>query len=212
MTAPRTHDLLHLPDPARALAAMSDAPGWVADALGAVPWVVVRRAAAPPGQIAVGVRGTTRAERHADILPLAVTGRQVRPEALAARAESLPENLPAACALRRARPLLDATELPWGPTGSVGFQLATGASTATQDSDLDLVIRIDGPLALLGVSPILRDLHTALLRLPARVDCLLEAEQGAIALGELVGGASHVLLRTGNGPCLVPVPHDADSA
>lgn len=212
MTAPRTHDLLHLPDPARALAAMPDAPDWVTDALTAVPWVVVRRVAAPPGQIAVGVRGATRAQRHADILPLAMIGTRVRPEALAARADALPENLPAARTLCQARPLLDATALPWGPTGSVGFQLATGAPTATQDSDLDVLIRIAEPIALLGASPMLRDLHTALLRLPARVDCLLETEQGAIALGELVGGASHVLVRTGDGPCLVPVPHDADSA
>jgi phosphoribosyl-dephospho-CoA transferase len=31
--------------------------------------------------------------------------------------------------------------LPWGPAGSVGFELATGRKVTTEVSDLDLVIR-----------------------------------------------------------------------
>ena len=31
----------------------------------------------------------------------------------------------------------------WGPGGSVGFEIATGAATATATSDLDLILRQD---------------------------------------------------------------------
>ncbi|GAB98666.1 phosphoribosyl-dephospho-CoA transferase [Gordonia namibiensis NBRC 108229] len=103
-------------------------------------------------------------------------------------------------ALRLARPLLDATGLGWGPTGSVGFELATGKPTATPDSDLDLLIRADD---LRNELPLLTSLHHQLRALPARVDCLVETASGALALAELADSRTDLLLRTPGGPCLV---------
>ena len=51
---PRPHDLLRLSQPLDAVP--EDAPAWVATALRAAPWVVVRRAAASESQVAVGAR------------------------------------------------------------------------------------------------------------------------------------------------------------
>jgi phosphoribosyl-dephospho-CoA transferase len=199
VTEPRPHDLLHLARPGELVPAA--APAWVAPALRVAPWVVVRRASAPPGHLPVGVRGRHRDERFALQIPMDHVAKVLPPDALTARAGALPD-LPAARALHVVRPLLATTGLCWGPGGSVGFELATGLPTITADSDLDLVIRVE---RLLPRSE-LAALHAALRRLPARADCQLDTPTGALALAELVSGAGQVLLRTATGPRLVPVP------
>jgi phosphoribosyl-dephospho-CoA transferase len=174
------HDLLRLSTPVHPAAA----PGWVAAALAGVPWVVVRRATAGPGLVPVGVRGPTRADRFAfELDPAAVAG-VVRPEDLAGRAAAA------------ARDVLDPTGWVWGPTGSVGFELATGRPVVTPDSDLDLIVRVT------TLPPVqeLRRLHRDL---PPRADCLIETPDGAFALAELTTGAPQALLRTRTGPRLV---------
>ncbi|TYQ14411.1 UNVERIFIED_ORG: phosphoribosyl-dephospho-CoA transferase [Gordonia westfalica J30] len=122
----------------------------------------------------------------------------VTPESLA-RSNST-RSVRAAHTLRLARPLLDATGLAWGPTGSIGFELATGRPTATPDSDLDLLIRAGD---LRDALPLLTPLHHQLRALPARVDCLVETASGALALAELADGRKDLLLRTPGGPRLV---------
>jgi len=109
--------------------------------------------------------------------------------------------LAAACTLHTVRPLLDGTGLPWGPTGSVGFELATAVPTATSKSDLDLLVRV-----LRGSSealPRLAALHRELRSLVVRVDCQIETSTGAVALAELVGEQSDIMVRTADGPRLV---------
>jgi phosphoribosyl-dephospho-CoA transferase len=176
---PRPHDLLRLGRPVRP----AGAPAWVAAALADAPWVVVRRATAAPGTIPVGVRGPTRADRFAfDLDPTAVAG-VVRPEDLADR-------LPAPAAALQG--------WVWGPTGSVGYELATGRPTVTPDSDLDLILRVDTMPPREYLSRLHRDL-------PDRADCLVETPDGALALAELASGAARALLRTAHGPRLVPV-------
>lgn len=185
----RPHDLLRLSTPVRPAAA----PGWVAAALAEVPWVV-RRATAGPGLIPVGVRGRTRADRFAFDLDALAVADVVRPEDLVP--SSAPCGPPALVALERARTVLEATV--WGPTGSVGFELATGWSTVTPDSDLDLIIRA-------VTLPPLEELRRVHRDLPAHADCLIETPDGALALAELVSGTRRALLRTAAGPRLVSV-------
>ena len=197
---PRPHDLLRLAQPLDAVP--EDAPPWVATALRAAPWVVVRRAAASEGQVAVGVRGTARAQRFAMQIPETAVTEVLSPEALAMRAATMRPALPAARALRAAAALLDEAGLPWGPTGSVGFELASGVRTVRASSDLDLLVR---PTRL-PARATLKRLHVALRRLPARVDCQIEIDDGAIALGELLSGAREVLVRTPTGPRLISAP------
>ncbi|WP_051740948.1 malonate decarboxylase holo-ACP synthase [Streptomyces xylophagus] len=190
----RAHDLIRLTDPAVLLTGTE--PDWVARSLLTTPWVVVRRAEAPPGHLPVGVRGTARHERHAARIPLRAAARTVRPEEL--RPGDGTDRTPALAALRQIGPLLDELGLPWGPVGSVGFERATGRPVTTAASDLDLIVRTE----TLPTPAWAAGLHNRLSDLPARVDCQIEMPAGAVALAELAAGPAQLLLRTRNGPRL----------
>ncbi|WP_114395922.1 malonate decarboxylase holo-ACP synthase [Oleisolibacter albus] len=205
----RPHDLLRL----AAIDALigtgpmpATMPGWVRPALAAAPWVVVRRAPAPDGHIAVGVRGTARDERWAAWLPTRAVCEQCPPEAVADRYDRLPAPrraaLPALAAVPRLAALLIRLGLRGGPTGSVGFELASGRPTATPGSDLDAVVRADTPLdrAVAAV------LAAGIGALPVRCDLLLETPNGAVALAEYARGPGPVALRGPRGPRLVADP------
>jgi phosphoribosyl-dephospho-CoA transferase len=193
---PRPHDLLRLSE-AAARSLPVDAPVWTREALRAAPWVVVRRSTAPDGLIPVGIRGTTRAQRH----PWWVTPDQVRhtvtPEDLRVVDLSASRDLPVLRALAAVRAALRDMDIHWGPTGSVGFELATGIPAATPESDLDLVAHAPADPALLVA------LHHRLSSLATRIDCQVETRSGAIALAELVSGSGEILMRTATGPRLV---------
>ena len=126
----------------------------------------------------------------------------VAPEDLAHILPRAGRELAAMRTLHTVRPVLDDTGLPWGPTGSVGFELATELPTATPVSDLDLLVRI--PRGSSGVLTLLAALHREFRSLAVRVDCQIETLSGAVALAELVGGQSDVVVRTDAGPRLVP--------
>ncbi|WP_155387735.1 malonate decarboxylase holo-ACP synthase [Catellatospora paridis] len=198
MTAVRPHDLVRLGAPEVLLT--GDAPGWVGDALARVPWVVVRRATATAGLLAVGVRGTGRHQRHAaEAPPAAVTG-VAAPERLRSPPRHGPAcRTPALVALHDLGPALDARKLVWGPVGSAGFELATGQPATGTESDLDIIVRMH-ELPDPGWAA---DLLTGLTDAAARVDCLLETPAGAVALAELAGGPALLVLRTADGPRLV---------
>ncbi|MET0450828.1 MAG: malonate decarboxylase holo-ACP synthase [Mycobacterium sp.] len=192
----RPHDLIRLADGA---SPAFDAPGWVRTTLRETPWMVVRRANAPVGFVAVGVRGTERSQRHALTIPHGAIGDVVEPEELAAL-DSI-RDVAALRALAMVRPHLDDCAMPWGPTGSVGFELATGSPTVTPDSDLDLLVR--APILNEVVLQRLLDLSGRLRHGPVRVDCQVETTSGAVALAELTSIGSEVLLKTSSGPDLV---------
>jgi phosphoribosyl-dephospho-CoA transferase len=86
----------------------------------------------------------------------------------------------------------------WGPTGSVGFELASGYASATAASDLDLALWSDRPPEVIEARP----LASALASLAVRTDLLVETPQGAVALAELARGGQ-LMLRTGSGPRLI---------
>jgi phosphoribosyl-dephospho-CoA transferase len=194
----RPHDLLRVVDPSGITDA---APTWARTTLSRTPWVVVRRAEAPNGFAAVGLRGEHRSQRHAMVIPHDTIGAVARPEDLTADAGT--RDVPAFHALTRAGDYLDECAMPWGPTGSVGFELATGAVTVTADSDLDLVVR--APVLTPAVLQRLSVLRARLQKLFARVDCQVETSNGAIALAELTSTASTVLVRSRTGPALIAV-------
>jgi len=200
----RPHDLLRLVSGA-GLRHEGSAPAWVTTSLALAPWVVVRRARTPAGLIPIGVRGPTRGQRFAALLTPDAVAARVTPEALAAaRGWS---HTPRA---RLVGPLqvLDAVDelfttlgVAWGPTGSVGFELATGVPAATTASDLDVVVRVPERWPLEDARDIADDLE----RLPTRVDVQLDAPAGAVMLAEYARGG-RVLLRTQAGPRLVYDP------
>ncbi|MDZ5633749.1 malonate decarboxylase holo-ACP synthase [Janthinobacterium sp. GMG1] len=198
MEAWRAHDLLWLgglPDDA-SLPAWADA-AW----LRAAP-VVVRRASTAPGRIPVGVRGMLRSERHACEVDAAAVVRRMTPEVLAHAPE------PAfACAaldaLRQVAPLLDATGWAWGPTGGVGFALASSLPVLRADSDLDLVLRIAAPPDA-DQAEALRAIAATVTA--CRLDLQIDTGVGGFAYAEWAAGRAKVLLKTDRGPVLTATP------
>ena len=204
----RPHDLLRLRDPDE-LRAAAGLPRWANAALAKAPLVVVRRAPAPDGLVAVGIRGALRHQRLAAMVPRAAIDEHIAPERLAAEAgwDRSPRRagIPALAALEAVSALLAGLGLAWGPTGSVGFELASGTPTARADSDLDLLVRRAArwPLsaaryALAGLDP-----------LGVRADVQIETPIGSVALREYARGRAPVLLRTPHGPRLVGDPWQA---
>ncbi|MCQ4304546.1 phosphoribosyl-dephospho-CoA transferase [Stutzerimonas frequens] len=200
---PRPHDLLWGMTPAQLPA---DAPAWAIAVLAAGQPVVVRRARVAAGLVAVGLRGATRDQRLAALMPIEAIAHRLAPEDLLGRQAS--EDLPVFRVLAELRPLLDALGHAWGVTGSAGFQLATGLPTAHPDSDLDLLLRAERPLPRSEARPLLQLLEGR----ACRVDLQLETPLGGVALGEWAGGGARVLVKAAEGPRLVSDPWATERA
>jgi len=200
---PRVHDLLVL-KPGSSAEAEAANPEWVRAALIQSRFVVARREAAPPGMIAVAVRGPGRDQRWAGFVTNQEVHQVIGPGVLGSQNANIARrSIPAIEALRYAEERLRPLTLEWGPVGSVGYELATGLSVTSLESDLDLVIY--------APHPVLRDevrcLWNALDVAPARVDVRLETPTGGFSLEEYVrDGQDRVLLRTPIGPILTDDP------
>jgi phosphoribosyl-dephospho-CoA transferase len=168
--------------------------------------LVVRRENMNDTRLPVGLRGAVRSERCKAYVERGAVTRCVKPEMLAsALAVPLPGPLPefaALTALAALAPALDATALAWGPTGGVGFFLASGLPVLRRDSDLDLLVRAPrrpGEQSL-----------AALVALQAYADCRVDIQidtgHGAFALAEWTRTRGRVLLKTGAGPILTDDP------
>jgi phosphoribosyl-dephospho-CoA transferase len=207
------HALLRIAAPG-VLTGTEPAPAWLAGALERAPWVVVRRVAPRERLIAVGVRGAHRAERFAAWLPAEAVREARTPLELAAarpwRALERCACVPALAALESVATSMRSLglEAAWGPAGSVGFELASGAATVTAASDLDLLLYAPRPLP----RELARALYARLAGLPVRADVLLETPRGAVALAEYVAGCAPFGLRTLTGPHLVHDPWRAAAA
>jgi len=197
------HDLLEI-GRSEDLVAFDEQPTWIQASLAQAPFVVMRRAQWLNGLVPVGVRGRSREQRFAAYLaPQSILCR-LTPEELTDQYGSIDaarrEIVPALAALVSCPPIF--SSLVYGPTGSVGFELASGLATATDSSDLDLLVRIVDWLPL-GIA---RDMVTALAELPCRVDVLLETAVGAMSLSEYARGEPSLLVRRIEGPALIPHP------
>jgi len=196
---PRAHDLLRLqpeclPEPMREQDRRA-----IQHCLKKAPWAVVRRACSTPKHWPIGVRGDGREERYAAMIREQDVLTCVAPEQL--RVEGLKEISAAIVTLLEMESRWEGLQFPWGPTGSVGFMLATGVECVHRDSDLDLIVRMDK-----APEPgRLYELHASTLGLPCRVDVQVEVPAGAIALSELAVAQPSVLLRTARGPRLASV-------
>ena len=199
---PRPHDLLWGLRPQHLA---QDAPAWARAALARHAPVVVRRAVAEPGWVAVGIRGMAREQRFAGWMRLADIRRRLSPEAIARagrwRAHAQPQ-WPALRALAQLAPELTAFGLAWGVTGSLGFELASGLPAVHPASDLDLLLRAPQPVSRAWAQSLCAQLDGA----SGRIDLQLETPCGALALREWAKGAARVLLKTSGGPLLVGDP------
>ena len=197
-----------------ALTVDNSAPEWVAAVLRQTPWVVVRRGYVQDGNIPVGVRGATRTQRFSTLLAMAEIAEQVSPEELTDFRSVLQPTrrnaVPALAALARVAPFLERRGYHWGPGGSVGFELATGAAITTASSDLDLILRHAHRLEPSDADALLAALVEA--AAPARIDVLVETPHGGVSLADLAARPTHVLVRTPDGARLVVDPWIADTS
>ncbi|PLZ02123.1 malonate decarboxylase holo-ACP synthase [Burkholderia sp. WAC0059] len=202
----RAHDLLR----ARRLPAVDgEAPAWLRDAFARAPFAVVRRARAAPGRVAVGLRGTTRAERLAAWLDADDVEAAYSPEDLVALAPLADRAaLPAFAALAALRdaPASPLHAFAWGPTGSAGFELAARTPAVQASSDLDLLIRMPRRCDPDTARALLDALDRAARTAHVRIDAQLETPAGGVALAELAADKPRVLVRGADGPYLSADP------
>jgi phosphoribosyl-dephospho-CoA transferase len=97
-----------------------------------------------------------------------------------------------------------ALDSPWGPGGSVGFELATGHPVATPQSDLDIVIYAESRMTQ-DEAIALRESAQGL---PATVDIRVETQTCGFSLTEYANAAplAPILLRFPDGTALGPDP------
>jgi phosphoribosyl-dephospho-CoA transferase len=193
----RPHDLLRLD--ARGFRPPASWPHWVRKTLDENPWVVVRRAATKPNFIPVGVRGECRNQRFGDYISNEFVVKRLGPEDLVTRIQANLSANPNSL-------LKDLADLEhhlrshsWGPTGSIGYYLATGVESITSASDLDLIIRCQHLMSKTQA----RLLFNTLRSITSRADVLLEGYGGAITLEEYACSETSIVLRTVGGPLLV---------
>ena len=200
------HDLLRL----RRLPSYDGEPDWVRAAFARAPFAVVRRASAAPGFVAVGMRGNGRAQRYGTWAEAGDIEAVIAPEDLLAASFQLHIERRALTAFVMLAGVRDEAKslrtFSWGPTGSAGFELATGTPTVTATSDLDLLIRVAQKLSRERSAQLLIELESFAQRAGIRVDVQLETPSGGIALAEWGAGRARVMARHAQGPRLVSDP------
>jgi phosphoribosyl-dephospho-CoA transferase len=192
----RVHDLLLLRQGVVSNAGVAK-PAWVTLLKPGDLWVVVRRATALDGLVAVGMRGSNRNQRWGGFADLADVKESFRPSRLffhmARRTRS---TMPALAALSWLEGQLDRSALDWGPMGSVGFELATGQQVVTGASDLD--IALFAPTRFTKETA--RELWTVMKASPAKIDVRVETLNCGFSLEEYAReGAEQVLVRLPEG-------------
>jgi phosphoribosyl-dephospho-CoA transferase len=200
------HDLLEISDSSD-LVIYSPMPDWVKTSLSRAPFVVVRRARAPKNQIAVGIRGKQRNQRFAAFLPKNQFIRKITPEQLTENQlweqHIRYKKAQAFTCLNSIDHLLQHHQFLWGPTGSVGFELASGKETVTPESDIDLIIRTPHPLEKNLAQFLLHEFQKS----EVRIDVQMETPVGAVNLFEYAKTKREpVLVKTQDGPLLIENP------
>jgi phosphoribosyl-dephospho-CoA transferase len=205
-TVPRPHDLLWISG-LDGLASDQPLPAWAtAEWLACAPVVIRREKVSDAAWLPVGLRGKTRSERCKALLSRDAVAKWVPPEFLvrteAWNAHPQWSAFPAVQALAGMASALTGIGLRWGPTGSVGFSLASGLAVLREESDLDVVVRASVPLRVEQIA-LLQAVQSSWL---CRIDIQIDTGNGGFAFAEWIGGRKSVLLKTDIGPVLTTDP------
>lgn len=190
------HDLLRV-DPG-ILAA--DAPDWARSSLERAPWVVVRRAC-EGSTIPVGIRGAARGERYAARMLVSQIRCSLTPYVLQARVAATARPIDRAGLLLRAAATRAGLQL--GFVGSYGFELASGARTTHDDSDLDAIVAAAPRVRMVAFAQTCELIATVT---GVRLDIEVLLSSGGAALHEVAGSNPTILVKTQAGPVLLPCP------
>jgi phosphoribosyl-dephospho-CoA transferase len=194
----RPHDLLELRAPVVIPDNTSECvmPNWAALALAEAPFVVVRRAPQVGRLIPAGIRGTERHQRWPCFVDFENIERLIPPmDLLALRGRINRERQNTVPALQRFQALASQWEripYPWGPFGSVGFELASGLPVTCLTSDLDIVLYVGKPFS----QDVGRVLLGSIEGIGGCVDVHVETPQCAFSLAEYsTRDGTRILLR-----------------
>jgi phosphoribosyl-dephospho-CoA transferase len=197
-TSLRPHDLVHI-EMRGEWFVFDEADKVALEELQRTPLVVIRRATARDGRVPIGVRGRNRSARYAGWMDPQAIRRIDQPEDLLSHGTA---SGPAAVeALWQLADRWRMLKWAWGPTGSVGFTLASGKPATNAVSDLDIVIRFAQRISPKQAS----DLLDSCDGLSAAVDVQGETQLGAFSVAEFARG-NGCLLKTMSGPRLVGCP------
>ena len=193
----RVHDIVRFRDIGD-ITFHEEVPDWVRARPACRHHAVVRRMKTNAQTVAIGLRGKGRSERIAGFINKADIEEIISPESLVGG--------PAHDRNSRFHDILteiDAIVSPfgykWGPTGSVGFELATGITVTTHASDLDMTVYVPANPDYEA----LIQLDQQLQRYPLRMDVQIEfGQMGAALLPDIVKFKSGFLLRTSSGPLI----------
>lgn len=202
MSDPRAHDFVWISDRS-ALQSDDTLPAWVNTGWRTSLPLVVRRDKRADGAIPVGIRGLTRIQRAAAWIDPAVVVRVVSPESLVSDVNALLHSPFVSQQPVQALITLSSLNLPfqWGVTGSCAYALVSDLPVMHADSDLDLLVRCDTPVASSRFS----NFYDQLQRLPCRADVQINTPHGGFALSEWLRGGE-VMLKTASGPRRVRDP------
>lgn len=200
----QTHDLLEIDVESflRGVATSGDSlPDWASEHVRPALYGVVRRGEMRERGVPIGVRGVQRNERWATYCSLDAVRDVIPPSRLlecAADASRVRE-LAAFRTLEVLRGRWCDLDSDWGPGGSVGFEFATGRRVVHAGSDLDVVIRADGPIARERAKLLCAMTED----LPSDVDIRVETPIAGFSLKEYAqGDHAKILLRTAEGAVL----------
>jgi len=190
------HDFLEI-DTEEFISANPLVPTWVKNTLVTTPFVVLRRGPVEPQTIPIGVRGPQRNQRWASSCCSSIVKNVITPPNLRGRVVSSQRRntVPGFHALNALEVRWKNLDRPWGPGGSVGFELATGSEVATPDSDLDIILYAAKRMTI-GEA---RLLCAQTADLPCPIDVRIETLAYGFSLAEFAQGGSRILLRTCDG-------------
>ena len=179
----------------------SSVPEWIEEQIRTTPFVVVRRGLATGQEIPIGVRGKERNQRWAASCNPALVKSITTPWQLLTR--------PISTSRANATPALRTLDLlkerwmdldhPWGPGGSIGFELATGTHVVKPESDLDIVIYAERHIT----ADEAKSVCARAMDLPATVDIRVETPVFGFSLREFASQSpAAILLRAPSGVIL----------
>jgi phosphoribosyl-dephospho-CoA transferase len=171
--------------------------------------VVVRRAPMTRDLVPIGIRGPERFQRWGAWCSTVGIRRIIKPADLLTQFVTIDDSQ-ARPVLRALRSLMTSWQwfkCPWGPGGSLGFELASGKSTTTSSSDLDIVIYANQQFS----RTVAQRLIAATNDLEVAVDIRTETPVCGFSLAEYArSDAQKILLRTSAGPVLGQNPWDGN--
>lgn len=119
-----------------------DQPAWVKDAPTAKNFGVVRRMPITDKIVPIGLRGNRREQRYGAFIHESKITEVISPVSLVERIEGLGDQI-YSHALFSIKEKFKKYKLAWGPTGSVGFEIATSIQATIPTSDIDICLYLN---------------------------------------------------------------------